>query len=227
MKKDLINKIKTGAVIGTSLIALATSGCAHNNKWQRAVVCDSPLMLFADKDYCQDKINSPVIFYRPQPKPSIKITQINQNSPNSQINIYPNANIPKKIIDNSKPEAHVYNVWRDLNHNNVVERNELFGDGKKVFDFDKEIVSASFWNKSYVGPFTIKSWDAKGNLLGENIYNNKKPHVSLGKVAQGYDTGPVDNNFLENIKKAGPGKYSITFHWHGNVIKKEIEFCNK
>jgi hypothetical protein len=98
------------------------------------------------------------------------------------------------------------NKWVDFDNNGKVIKSELFGLGKKVFNLNKEKMQIRL-NNDYEGRVLFRSWTDSGELIGET-----KVYKHYNKIAGG-STGPNSPNqgdFLDNIKGAGPGNYTIT-----------------
>ncbi len=121
-----------------------------------------------------------------------------------------------------KPELLIYNKWVDLDGDGYCQYDEYFGLGKKVFNLNKENLEVCFWNRDYLGPIILRSWNSNGKVIGETKYTFKKMYDKFVRF-----TGPTSkdtsHDFADQIKEAGPGEYKITATLNdGRTFVKDI-----
>jgi len=96
-----------------------------------------------------------------------------------------------------------YNEWKDLNHNGQIEKNELSGLGKKVFNLNEENLWVHLQVPNKMKNITFRSWTNTGELIGETLGN----HVSY---FTGLSSNPSAGDFMDKLGEAGPGNYRIS-----------------
>ncbi len=116
----------------------------------------------------------------------------------------------RKLQKNATPKnLFVCNQFIDLNNNNIAEKKEFFGLGKRVFDLNKEQMRVFFNSGNYQGNITFRTWTNTGELIGETIqYTNKKKLEGRFTGLNVKQSSPLD--FMDKLKQAGPGNYKIT-----------------
>lgn len=63
-----------------------------------------------------------------------------------------------------------FNEWVDYDNNRIVGGDELVGLNKKVFNIDKEKLSVAINIPSQKGETTFRSYNSKGELIGETVF---------------------------------------------------------
>ncbi|MBU2562049.1 MAG: hypothetical protein KKF68_00095 [Nanoarchaeota archaeon] len=118
-----------------------------------------------------------------------------------------------------------YGFDKDLNGDGILSPDEFFEMGKKIFDLRTEMMSVGFFKEDYEGPVLFRAFTKSGKEIGRNIRINSK-----GRCLVTY-TGPgtEGDDFMEKIKKQGPGKYDVTatILKNGETYKLELEITNK
>ena len=103
-----------------------------------------------------------------------------------------------------------FNKYIDLNKDGMFDRNEFFGLNKKSFNLDKEGMGVVL-SLSKKGEIIFRTWTEQGELIQEiPLYN---PGV-VGGVT-GINGSEEEGNFMDELKKAGPGRYRITANAEG------------
>jgi len=147
----------------------------------------------------------------------------------SEVNVYNQENMNNGNIQWEKPYGDylvLFNDFRDLNHDDVLDKEELFGLGKSDFDIRKEKMALLFFKPGYHGTVNLQSWTPSGKLVG-----GYKKIVDKGEVlvrATGPQKNfPTEGDLMDNIKGRASGKYVITVTLdNGKVYRKEVEVRN-
>jgi len=110
----------------------------------------------------------------------------------------------------------IYNNWNDANHNKIIEKNELSGLGKKVFNLDREKMEICFISDK-PGVITFESW-YKGVCIGktERSYPNRYQDCDEIRHLTGLSEIIPNGDFMDRIHENGPGNYTITAYFKGN-----------
>ena len=131
----------------------------------------------------------------------------------------------KRWNENTPIGLFTYSEWKDEDGDGYLERSELKGLGKKIFDLDKEDMAVAFNLPNQKGKIRFRTLTLDGKLIGETIEEN--PGIDVVRKFTGPDC-PTQGDFMDCLKGAGSGKYRITASVDGveNEFSLEIEVQN-
>jgi len=93
----------------------------------------------------------------------------------------------------------------DINKDGAISKDEIFGYGRTAYNLDREKFSCIVLGEA--GNMCLQSWTIDGKLIGET-----QKYLESGKLIR-YFTQPGGaeiGDFMDNLRKYGPGDYSIT-----------------